>query len=161
MRLSLYRVNLRDMTCISQVIKTKMKITEFRKLIREEVKKVIKETYYNPEWKLTSVQSSLEKYAKDKQLNLKLIHKTNKNSPIGTHTKTNTYYVYDIGDKYGIVVRNEKVPGAPRLDQLYVIAGPKGSTLGSLIGASTLTDGSEQDLIKLLDKVIAPTQKVK
>jgi len=138
-----------------------MKKSELQKIIKEEIQKVIKETYYNPEWKLTSVQSSLEKYAKDKQLNLKLIHKTNKNSPIGKHTKTNTYYVYDIGDKYGIVVRNEKVPGAPRLDQLYVIVGPKGSTLGSLVGASTLTDGSEQELTKLLDKVIAPIQKVK
>ena len=138
-----------------------MKITELQKLIREEVRKVIKETYYNPEWKLTSVQSSLEKYAKDKQLNLKLIHKTNKNSPIGTHTKTNTYYVYDIGDKYGIVVRNEKVPGAPRLDQLYVYLGARGSGLGSLVNATTLTDSSEKELHDTMDKVIAPIQKVK
>ena len=135
--------------------------SQLRNIIKEEIQKVLKETHYNPEWKLTSVQSWLEKYAKDRQLNLKLIHKANKNSLIGKQTKTNTYYVYDIGDKYGIVIRNEKVPGAPRLNELYVIAGPKGSTLGSLIGASTLTDGSEQDLIKLLDKVIAPTQKVK
>ena len=134
---------------------------ELRDLIKEEIQKVLKETHYNPEWKLTSVQSWLEKYAKDRQLNLKLIHKTNKNSPIGTHTKTNTYYVYDIGDKYGIVVRNEKVPGAPRLDQLYVYLGAKGSGLGSLVNATTLTDSSEKELHDTMDKVIAPIQKVK
>ena len=138
-----------------------MKKSELQKIIKEEIQKVIKETYYNPSWKLSAVQDWIETYAMNNRLNFKLVHKTNKNSTIGPHAKNNTHYVYDIGSKYGIVVRNEKVPGAPRLDQLYVIAGPKGSTLGSLIGASTLTDGSEQDLIKLLDKVIAPTQKVK
>lgn len=131
-----------------------MKRSELQKIIREEVSKALKETYYNPEWKLTTVQSWLDGYAKKNNLPFKLIHKTDKNSTIGRHAKTNTYYVYDIGDKYGIVVRNEKVPGAPRLDQLYVIAGPKGSTLGSLIGASTLTDASEQELHKFLDKIL-------
>ncbi len=126
-------------------------------VVRSSLDRVVgplKETYYNPEWKLTTVQSWLDGYAKKNNIPFKLIHKTDKNSTIGRHAKTNTYYVYDIGDKYGIVVRNEKVPGAPRLDQLYVIAGPKGSTLGSLVGASTLTDASEQELHKFLDKIL-------
>jgi len=131
-----------------------MNKSELQKIIREEVRKVIKETYYNPGWKLSAVQDWIETYAMNNRLNFKLVHKTNKNSTIGSHAKNNTYYVYDIGSKYGIVVRNEKVPGAPRLDQLYVIAGPKGSTLGSLIGAKTLSDGSEKDLYDMLDIVL-------
>lgn len=131
-----------------------MKKSELRQIIREEVRRALKETYYNPEWKLTTVQSWLDRYTKKDNIPFKLIHKTNKNSNIGRHAKTNTYYVYDIGDKYGIVIRNEKVPGAPRFDQLYVIAGVKGSALGSLINASTLTDGSEQELYKFLDKIL-------
>lgn len=131
-----------------------MKTSELRKLIHEEFKKVINETYYNPEWKLVNVQDWIETYATNKHLNFKLVHKTNKNSTIGSHAKENTYYVYDVGTNCGIVIRNEKVKGAPRLDNLYVYLGTKGSGVGNLVGATTITDSSEKDLHDAMDKKI-------
>jgi len=131
-----------------------MKISELRKLIREEVAKATNETYYNPEWMLTNVQDWIETYAMNKRLNFKLVHKTNKKSTIGPHAKENTYYVYDVGTNCGIVIRNEKVKGAPRLDNLYVYLGAKGSGVGSLVSATTLTDASENDVHDAMDKKI-------
>lgn len=130
-----------------------MKKSELQKIIREEISKALKETYYNPEWKLTSIQDWIETYAMNNRLNFKLLKKVDKKS--GTGSKT-TFYVYDIGDKHGIVIKDDKVAGAPRLSEIDVIVGLKGSALGSLSKSYTIsgTDGSQQELIKLLDKVL-------
>jgi hypothetical protein len=131
-----------------------MKSTELKQIIREEIRKVLKETYYNPEWKLTSIQSWIEKYAKSKQLNFKLIKKVDRSSGSGSKT---AFYVYDIGDKYGIVIKDDKVAGAPRLSEIDVIVGVKGAVLGSLSKSLTMTgaSGTEKELYKMLDKSIA------
>lgn len=130
-----------------------MKKQELQNLIREEIRKVLKETYYNPEWKLTSIQDWIETYAMNNRLNFKLLKKVDKKSDTGSKT---TFYVYDIGDKHGIIIKDDKVAGAPRLSEIVVIIGLKGSALGSLSKSYTIsgTDGSQQELIKLLDKVL-------
>jgi|DEB19_MinimDraft_3_1074340.scaffolds.fasta_scaffold08485_2 hypothetical protein len=118
----------------------------------------LKETYYNPEWKLTSIQDWIETYAMNNRLNFKLLKKVDKKS--GTGSKT-TFYVYDIGDKHGIVIKDDKVAGAPRLSEIDVIIGLKGSALGSLSKSYTMSGsgGSQQELIKLLDKVLGPIKE--
>ena len=135
-----------------------MKTSELRKLIREEIRKSLKETYYNPEWKLTSIQDWIETYAMNNRLNFKLVKKVDKKSDTGSKT---TFYVYDIGDKYGIVIKDSKVAAAPRLSEIDVIIGVKGSTLGSLSKAFTISssDGSQPELTKLLDKILEPIKK--
>ena len=130
-----------------------MKSSRLREIIREEIAKAVKETYYNPEWKLTAIQDWIETYAMNNKLNFKLVKKVDKQSPGGSKT---TFYVYDIGSNYGIVVKDDRVAGAPRLSDIHVIIGTKGSGLGSLTNATSITssDGNEEYLYKTLEKVL-------
>ena len=68
--------------------------------------------------------------------------------------------MYDIGDTHGLILKDTKVAGAPRLSGIDVIVGTKGSTIGSLSKALTQSEseGDEKALYDLLDKVIAPIQ---
>jgi hypothetical protein len=133
-----------------------MKLSEIRNTIKEEIQKALKESYYNPAWKLTSIQSWIQGYADKNKLPFKLLKKVNKQD-LGSKI---TYYVYDIGDIYGLILKDTKVAGAPRLSGIDVIVGTKGSTLGSLSKALTQSEseGDEKALYDLLDKVIAPKQ---
>ena len=137
-----------------------MKKSELQKLIREEITKVMTETYYNPEWKLSSIQGWIKTYAKNKGLSLNLVKQVDKKTDTGrsfagSKSKT-TFYIYDIGDKHGIVIKDDKVAGAPELSEIDVIIGLKGSTPGALSKSHSISsgDGSNQELTKLLDKVL-------
>jgi hypothetical protein len=141
-----------------------MKKSELQKLIREEIAKVMTETYNNPEWKLSSIQGWIKTYAKNKGLNLNLVKQVDKKTDTGrsfagSKSKT-TFYIYDIGDKHGIVIKDDKVAGAPKLSEIDVIIGLKGSTPGALSKSHSISsrDGSNQELTKLLDKVLGAAE---
>ena len=141
-----------------------MKKYQLRNLIREEIRRIISEektlasesvvneTYYNKEWNITNIRSWIETYAMNNKLELKLVKTMVKNSP-NSKSKT-TFYIYDLGDKFGIVVIDVKVEGAPRLSEIEVAIGVKGSTLGALTKSYMLTqDSSEKELNTTLDRV--------
>ncbi len=130
-----------------------MKSSRLREIIREEIAKAVKETYYNPEWKLTAIQDWIETYAMNNKLNFKLVKKVDKQSPGGSKT---TFYVYDVGNNYGIIIKDDKVAGAPRLSDIDVIIGTKGSEVGKLSNAVIMngSDGNEEYLYKTLAKVL-------
>lgn len=112
---------------------------------------VVNETYYNKEWNLTNIQSWITTYANENRLNLKLVHTATKNS--GNSKSKTTFYVYDLGDKFGIVIIDSKVEGAPRLSDIEVAVGVKGSAVGSLTKSFKISDSSEKDLADTINKV--------
>ena len=130
-----------------------MKKSELQKIVQEEIQKVLNETYYNPEWTLQKIQDWIETYAMNNKLNFKLVKKLDKSSAYGSKT---TFYVYDIGNNYGIVIKDDKVAGAPRLSDIEVIIGTKGSGVGNLTNATRMnsSDGNEQYLYKTLTNIV-------
>ncbi len=85
------------------------------------------------------------------RLNIKLVKKDTINKASGSKTAV---FIYEVGTTHGIIVLDHKVAGAPRLSEIEVVAGTKGSTVGSLSKTLTLSDGSEKMLYTMLDKVL-------
>jgi len=117
----------------------------------------LNETYYNKEWNLQSIVSWVKDYANEHNLDLKEIHKEVRNSKI-SRSKTNIT-IYDIGDKDGIVILDDHVEGAPRLNSIKVILGEKGSSVGSLKNAIRLDDTTKSDLLKTFDNFFNKLKK--
>jgi len=114
-------------------------------------KSFLYETYYNKEWNLTNIQSWITTYANENRLELKLVNRIDKKSS-NSKSKT-TFHIYDLGDKFGIVIIDDKVEGAPRLSEIEVAVGIKGSALGSLTKSFKISDSSEKGLADMMDKV--------
>jgi hypothetical protein len=101
-----------------------MKTLELRQIIKEEIKNTLKENK-----NISDIVSFISSYASKKDLDFEKTDTISKTSQYGSKT---TYYIYSLGDKYGIIIEDSKVAGAGRLNDLVIIGGikkgPKGLT---------------------------------
>ena len=124
----------------------------YKDLIRKLIKEELDEVYYNKSWSVSNIKKWLETYSKTNNVPLKLT-----GTKKGSGMSDVTLYFYKLGDR-DIVVKNVKVPGAPRLNDVDVYIGKmEGSNMNYKDGrGGTMNSmgGDEDGFMKLLDKSI-------
>ena len=113
-------------------------------------KKTNEMAYYNKEWTLTNILTWINDYCKTNGIPVKQISKAPFTSS-ATGQTAGTRHIFSAGDK-GISVKDIKVPGAPRLNDIEVYVGDlvSGTVKNALMVSSV---HSKNDLIKVMDKI--------
>ena len=124
----------------------------YKDLIRKLIKEELDEVYYNKSWSIANIKKWLETYAKSNNVPLKAT-----GTKKGGGMSDVTMYFYTLGDR-DIVLKNVKVPGAPRLNDVDVYVGKMEGTMMNYKdgrgGTMNSMGGDEDGFIKLLDKSI-------
>ncbi len=127
---------------------TKMKKSELKEMIKEEIKEVLNSS----NWTISNIQSWINEYFSNKNMGLKLVDKIEKmDSAYGSKTM---FYIYEVGEDHGLIIKSSQVAGAPRLNELDVIVGTKEDSRGKLTNTLKITNstGNKAMLYDMFDK---------
>lgn len=127
---------------------TKIKKSELKEMIKEEIKEVLNSS----NWTISNIQSWISEYFSNKNMDLELVDKIEKmDSAYGSKTM---FYIYEVGEDHGLIIKSSQVADAPRLNELDVIVGTKGDSRGKLTNTLKITNstGNKAMLYDMFDK---------
>ena len=127
---------------------TKIKKSELKEMIKEEIKEVLNSS----NWTISNIQSWINEYFSNKNMDLKLVDKIEKMD--SAYDSKTMFYIYEVGEDYGLIIKSSQVAGAPRLNELDVIVGTKGDSRGKLTNTLKITNstGTKAMLYDMFDK---------